>query len=172
MIQDRSDKDVLWHAVYTYPRAEKKVVRRLKRSDIQAYLPLRTVKRKWSDRTAHVEEPLFPNYVFVNVNEAGVLKTLRTNGVSRFVSFNNRRAIIPEDQIETIRWIVRHSSLAGVISDLKTGEPVRIKRGPLEGMEGVCLEDGNRQQMYVQIEAIRQSIRLSISPHDLERIES
>ena len=57
-----------WHALYVRSRAEKKVLAQLEDMGIQAYLPLITHVKQWSDRKKKVEEPLFKSYVFVYSN--------------------------------------------------------------------------------------------------------
>jgi len=160
-----------WHAVYTRPRAEKKVLRRLEQRSIQAYLPLCKEERKWSDRVKTVEVPLFRGYVFVKVGEAGAMNTLRTPGVAQIVTFRGKRAVIPEAQIEGVRQILKSVGSAKVVSHLVEGEKVKVTCGPLEGLEGTCMEDGDRQQIQVKIDAIDRVLRVVISPHDLESLE-
>ena len=58
-----------WHAVYVRSRAEKKVLMQLEDMGVQAYLPLITQMKQWSDRRMKVQEPLFRSYVFVFSNE-------------------------------------------------------------------------------------------------------
>jgi transcription antitermination factor NusG len=169
--EDTGTDEPQWHAVYTRPRAEKKVQRRLQQRSIRTYLPLKTEERKWSDRIKTVQVPLFRSYVFVKVGEAGALKTLRTPGVARIVTFRGKRAVIPEEQIEAVRRILQERNDAKVVSHLVEGEEVRVKNGPLKGLEGTCMEDGDRQQIQVRIDAIDRVMRVVISPHDLESIE-
>jgi transcription antitermination factor NusG len=57
-----------WYAVYTRPRWEKKVAALLLHKGIESYCPLNKVRRRWSDRTKTIEEPLFKSYVFVKTD--------------------------------------------------------------------------------------------------------
>ena len=52
-----------WHALYVHSRAEKKVYERLVEMGLEAYLPLITKMKRWSDRMKKVEEPLFKSYL-------------------------------------------------------------------------------------------------------------
>ena len=61
---DNHDKKY-WHALYVRSRSEKKVLSQLEDMGVQAYLPLISVVKQWSDRRVKVEEPLFKSYVFV-----------------------------------------------------------------------------------------------------------
>ena len=48
-----------WHALYVRSRSEKKVLSQLEEMGVEAYLPLVTKVKQWSDRRKKVEEPLF-----------------------------------------------------------------------------------------------------------------
>ncbi len=48
-----------WYVAYTYPKAEKRVQTRVRELGIDSFLPLRKVRKKWSDRVKIIEEPLF-----------------------------------------------------------------------------------------------------------------
>ena len=58
-----------WYAVYTRPRAEKKVADALTKKKIENFSPINKVIRQWSDRKKIVYEPLFTSYVFIKVSE-------------------------------------------------------------------------------------------------------
>jgi len=83
-----------WFAVYTAPRAEKKVRERFQQSGIEHYLPVQMVTRKWHDRLKKVEQPVLSRPVlawflyFCSVNglpEASLLKFCCPRGCPRFV---------------------------------------------------------------------------------------
>jgi transcription antitermination factor NusG len=56
-----------WYVMYTKPRHEKQVTRQLELLEINSYLPTIKTLRKWADRKKYVVMPLFPSYVFVNL---------------------------------------------------------------------------------------------------------
>ena len=56
-----------WYAVTTRSRHEKVVAEQLWQKEIECFLPLRDVLSKWKDRRKKVRFPLFPGYLFVNV---------------------------------------------------------------------------------------------------------
>ena len=65
-----------WHALYVRSRSEKKVLSQLEEMGIEAYLPLVTKVKQWSDRRKKIEEPLFKSYVFVHSNAKEYLPIL------------------------------------------------------------------------------------------------
>jgi transcription antitermination factor NusG len=129
-----------WYALYTKPRAEKKVDIRLKEKGIESYLPLQKYLRQWSDRKKWVEEPLFRGYVFVKIDYANRIYVLETEGVVRIVSFRGKPAIIPEWEMESIKLLMSSDYNQKVqlekMNNIKIGELVKIKSGPLTGVIG------------------------------------
>ena len=76
-----------WFAVQTRPRFEKKVAVDLQEKGIHSFVPLRAVKRQWSDRKQVISLPLFPGYTFVRIppEQDARVAVLRTYGVTNFV---------------------------------------------------------------------------------------
>ena len=86
---------------------EKQVYEDLINRSIEAFLPIYKVRRRWSDRYKIVEEPLFKNYLFVNVDyDRRYYDTLRPYGAVAFVMFDGKPAQIPEHEIESVRTLV------------------------------------------------------------------
>src|SRR5919108_3280134 len=93
-----------WYALYTRPRHEKQVFQELFEKEIEAFLPTYKVRRRWSDRYKVIDEPLFKNYLFVNVDyDRRYYDTLRPYGAVGFVIFDGKPAPIPENEIEAVR---------------------------------------------------------------------
>ncbi|MGB5927061.1 MAG: transcription termination/antitermination NusG family protein, partial [Cyclobacteriaceae bacterium] len=72
-------------------------------ADIEAFLPLTTVIRQWSDRKKKMTVPLFPNYIFVRLDLKEKYRVLQTDGVVKFVSIQGVPCKIAESEIETIK---------------------------------------------------------------------
>lgn len=152
-----------WYALYTRARSEKKVLLELNYAGIDAYLPLITHVRQWSDRKKKVEEPLFRSYIFVHIQEDEFYKTLNLPGAIRFISFENKAVAIPEKQIEAIRYFVNDpEGLSENNQLLPEGQLVKVKSGPMEGLIGRLIRYKNKFRLLVLIEAIGQTITLNI----------
>jgi transcription antitermination factor NusG len=159
-----------WFAVYTNPRAEKKVNAEFIYQGIESYLPLQRTLRFWSDRRKWVEEPLFKSYIFVHISENQYFHVLNTTGVVRYVTFEGRAVPIPEKQIEAIRYFLSETDAPQEKMDLQgfeQGMNVEITRGPLKGLTGQIVNHPGQQRVRVEIEALGQFLNLTISPRDL-----
>ncbi|MFQ5707394.1 MAG: UpxY family transcription antiterminator [bacterium] len=165
---DRSAR--YWYAIYTRPRFEKKVNTELLGKGLQAFLPLRSVTKYWSDRRKKVDEPLFPSYVFVCANLRERYDSLQSRGVIRMVSFAGRPARIPEDQIQSIHRILEHGYDPEPFDYLTRGDQVAVVSGPLRGMKGIFLERRGQNRLVISIDAIRQSVAVEIERGHLRRL--
>jgi transcription antitermination factor NusG len=156
-----------WHALYVRSRAEKKVLSQLEESGYKAYLPLVLQVRQWSDRKKKVEEPLFKSYVFVYSNEKEYIPILNVYGVIRFVTFEKKAVVVPENQILAIQKFVSDYERGEgykMMNDeeLKVGQKVRIINGPMKGLTGRLETICNKRHLIVYIDVVGQSIPVHI----------
>ncbi len=164
-----------WHALYVRSRAEKKVLSQLEDNGFQAYLPLITQVRKWSDRKKKVEEPLFKSYVFVYSNEKEHIPILNVYGVIKFVTFEKKAVVVPENQILAIKKFVNEYESGEEYkmqnnADLKEGQMVRIINGPMKGLVGRLDTIRNKRHLIVFIEVVGQYIPVHLPRAKVEPV--
>ena len=164
-----------WHAVYVRSRAEKKVLMQLEDMGVQAYLPLITQMKQWSDRRMKVQEPLFRSYVFVFSNEKEYIPILNVYGVVKFVTFERKAVIVPKNQILAIKKFVEdyeHGEELKMLNneDLKEGQLVRIITGPMKGLTGRLDTIQNKRHLIVFIDVVGQYIPVHISRAKVEPV--
>ena len=134
-----------WYAVYTKPRWEKKVADLLTRKQLVNYCPLNKVLKQWSDRRKMVHEPLFPGYVFVQLDPSELSKARATEGVLNFVYWVGRVAVIRDEEINSIRgFLSEHKQVKLEKVPLHVEDEVRIESGPLRMLEGTVQQVGPR----------------------------
>jgi len=95
-----SGEECRWYALYTCPRHEKFVQKQLTVRAFEAYLPLYRSLRRWNDREAWIDLPLFPGYLFVRVGHNARARVLAVPGVVHVVSFRGQPASLSEDEIQ------------------------------------------------------------------------
>jgi len=149
----QSDK-LRWYAVYTAPRAEKKVSERFTQEAIEHYLPLQTVKRRWSDRVKEVLVPVVNGYIFVQIPITDFRKVTTIYGAIAFVREGGQPVAIPDKQLEGFRFMVEHADEPVEYSQesFEHGEAIIITKGPLEGMMGELVEIKGKHQVVVRLE--------------------
>jgi len=163
-------EDLTWYVVYTYPKMEKKIFSNLVKQSINAFLPFQRVVRQWSDRKKKLEIPLFPNYVFVQVPEKERFKVFNVPGITRFVSFDGKPAVVSDHEINPIKQIVNNDIQFEHEVSFSSGDRVKVVHGPLAGLEGVLLEKKGGSRFGLHFTSISQSISVDIQYNLLERV--
>jgi transcription antitermination factor NusG len=157
----------LWYAAYTLPRHEKAVAEQLALRHVETYLPLYFSVRRWAQRRALVQVPLFPGYVFVHISGGDRIRVLEHPSVLRLVTFNGRPAPLHAGEIERLQAALEFGK-AEPFPFLIPGKRVRVKSGPLAGLEGIILRRKGRTRLVVSVEAIHRSIVFDLDAPDLE----
>jgi len=149
----QSDK-FRWYAVYTAPRAEKKVSERFSDAGIEHYLPLQTVKRRWSDRVKEVIVPVVNGYIFVHIPSVDFDKVTKVYGAIAFVREFGQPVPIPDNQMDNLRLMVECSDepVEFSIENFERGESITITKGPLEGMSGELIEVKGKHKVLIRLE--------------------
>ena len=161
-----------WHAVYTSPRSEKKVLARLLEQEIEAYLPLQKKLRQWKDRKKWVEVPLINSYIFVKISPKEHLKVLNTVGAVRFIYFLGKAAIIPEWQINALKQLLEtEKEIELSTENFNKGDKIKVISGTLIGMEGELISIKGNKKVIVRIDHIGYSISVNIPLSDIVVIE-
>jgi transcription antitermination factor NusG len=159
-----------WYALLTRARHEKVVAHRLREVGVPVFLPLVTEVRRWSDRRKAVEFPLFSCYVFAKLppTSQARLKALRIDSVLNLVGGHGQGTPIPEEQIDTVRRLIQERLPWQCHPFLKLGERVRIRKGALQGVEGILISRSGESSIVVSIDAIQRSLAVRIEGYDVE----
>jgi transcription antitermination factor NusG len=126
-----------WYAIYTKPRNEKKVADSLNAMGIEAYCPVVTTLKQWSDRKKKVTAPVLPSYVFVCLDAAQRNIVFQVAGVVRYVFWLGQPAIIRAIEIETLKKYLSDDYTAVVQTTLQRGDTLVVPAGPFKGQEGI-----------------------------------
>ena len=160
-----------WYALYTHPRAEKLVHKRLLEIGIETFLPLQKTFRKWSDRKKIVEKPLISSYIFVKTRNKYFPSIYNIIGVVKFVSFEGHPVSIPPKQIDNLRLIINSDAEVEVSSDkFAPGDAVEVISGSLAGLTGELIKIGNKNRVVVRVDRLDQNLILKIPTAFLKKI--
>ncbi len=94
-----------WYGLYTKINSEKKVVELLYRRNIENYYPTRVVTIKGNFGRKKMEQPLFPSYVFIRVEEARLDSIKKFPGVINLLFWLEQPVIIQDSEIEIMKII-------------------------------------------------------------------
>ena len=164
-----------WYVIHTKPRQEHRALLNLQQQGYNCYLPLLAVEKLRQGALMVVQEPLFPRYLFIQLDTGhagqswGPIRS--TLGVSRLVTFGMEPATIHSELVEQLRSL--HATVCASPQRLfNHGDLVQIKEGPFAGIEGVYqMDDGDRRAM-VLIELLSKPSALAISPGSLRKIQT
>jgi transcription antitermination factor NusG len=157
-----------WFAVFTTSHHEKKVSQRFVQQRIENYLPLYSQVHKWTNRRrVTVQLPLFPNYVFVRVDRGQRGQVLQVPGVLAIVGRGYEPTPLPDFEIESLRSGL-HLRKFEPHPTLVEGTRVRIRVGPLDGMEGFLLRKKNNLRVVLTVPLINKSLAVEVDATDIE----
>jgi len=150
-------KDELsWYAVYTAPKAEKKVSERFSQYGIEHYLPLQKVKRRWSDRIKEVIIPVVNGYIFVRILAVDYRKITDVYGALNFIRQDGKPMPIPDNQMSRMRLMVElaEEPVEFCYEQFERSESILISRGPLQGMIGELVELKGKHKVLIRLEGL------------------
>jgi transcription antitermination factor NusG len=167
----RKTTEPQWYAIYTNPRAEKQVHKRLLESGIESFLPLQKTLRQWSDRKKLIEKPLISSYVFVRIGSRSFPVVFKTPGVVKFITFGGKPVSIPQRQIDNLKLLINSDAEIEVTTEsFERGDSVEVVSGSMEGLTGELISIGSQKRVIVRIDRLDQNIVLKIPLSFLKKI--
>jgi len=161
-----------WHALYTRHQHEKIVAEALSCKGFEVFLPQYRTAHQWRDRKKELLLPLFPNYVFIRGGLERMLILVTTPGIHWLLSWGGRPADIPLQEIEAVRRLVESSLQIEPHPFLRFGDRVRIKSGPLEGIEGILVRRVRGFRLVLSVEMLSKSAAVEVDVSIVERLPS
>lgn len=163
-----------WYALYVKSRWEKKVYESLKEISLESFLPQIKTVRQWSDRKKTILKPLFPSYVFVNINSSLEFhKALSVNGACAYIKFGKEYARVTEKEINLIKLLIGDKNISGIETNVtlpKIGEIKKITYGPLNGLDCEIIKADNHNKIIVRIDSLQQNIMATIPSYVLSKV--
>lgn len=159
---------LLWLVAHTRPRCEKKVAEFCQREGLEPTLPLyRSVKTYRGKRLVFLK-PLFPGYVFFRADPARRLKVQQHQHVAAILEPPDPREF--SGQLEAILHALDSEVEVRLAPEVKAGVQVRIKSGPLRGVEGFVAERQGMTEVLLRLDFIGQAAAVKVAADELEII--
>jgi transcription antitermination factor NusG len=159
----------LWHALHTKHQHEKNVTDILAEKGFEVFCPTYAEVHRWKDRRKEVTIPLFSGYLFFADGLHRRIDLLSTPGVCAIVSFGNTPAIVPEEEINAIRLAAASSQRVEPHPFLQEGQKVRVKSGPLSGIEGILQRRKDTFRLVLSVQLLGRSVAVQVEQCDIER---
>jgi len=158
--------DLLWFVAHTRPRREKKLVDYCLKQGISATLPCYDSVHKYRGKTVVFRKPLFPGYVFLQ------LEPEKKNGVRQNEHVANLLDVFDQEtlrrQLEDILLALESDLEVRLAPSIGKGMRVRIKSGPMRGVEGWVEHRYGRSTVLLRMDFISQAAAVKIEADLLE----
>jgi transcription antitermination factor NusG len=161
-----------WYLIYTMPKHEKKVHARLVNLAMNAFLPSRKTLRSWNGRKKYIDEPLFPSYVFVHLEDHhGYWKAMSVPGCISYVRFGKELACVSEQVVDSIRLAIGHEGELHVSDRVfAEGRRVVLSVGRWGHIPCELIEYNNTECVIVRVAPLPHSLLLEIPENNLVKI--
>jgi len=80
--------------------------------------------------------------------------------------------MIPCSEIEAVRRMVGSPLKAEPHPFLKCGDRIRLRGGPLQGLEGILLRKRNVWKLLVSVEMLQRSVAVEVDASMVERVSA
>ena len=158
--------DVRWFVAHTRPRREKKVVEYCDRQQIAATLPCYESAHKYRGKTVTFSKPLFPGYVFLQLEPSRKEVVRQSDHIANLLEVFDQQTF--EKQLQDINLALDAKLGVRLAPAIGEGMRVRIKAGPLQGIEGWVEERYGMTTVLLRLDFISQAAAVKLEADVLE----
>jgi transcriptional antiterminator RfaH len=155
-----------WWVVYTKARQEKALARDLLAREIPFYLPQVKKTSIYGGRRVKAWVPLFSGYLFLFGDDEERIQSLTTNRISRTLYVHDLDRLFTD--LRQVRQLIAADVPLTVEARLDRGNRVRVRRGPLAGLEGTVLTRRGETRLVVSVDFLQQGASVEIEDFMLE----
>jgi transcription antitermination factor NusG len=155
-----------WSVAHTKPRCEKKLVRYCEREQVAATLPCYKVAHRYRGKTVVFEKPLFPGYVFLRITEPERRIIRESDYLANLLVVTDQELLAR--QLGEILVALETNLEVRLAPAIGAGMRVRIKSGPLRGMDGWVEERYGPNTVLLRLDFIGQAAAVKVDALDLE----
>ncbi|MSU62456.1 MAG: antitermination protein NusG [Pedosphaera sp.] len=166
--QNTEQSEVLWFVAHTRPRCEKKLVEFCEREGFQTTLPLYKSVKKYRGKTMTFHKPLFPGYVFLRLVQEQSRKVYQSDYVANLLDVVDQQLF--QQQLGDILEALETQYEIFLAPQIITGSRVKIKSGPLRGMEGFVENRTGMTLVQLRLDFIGQAAAVKMEATELELI--
>ena len=155
-----------WHVLHVKSRQEKALSEDLELRGISHFLPLVRRPRVYGRRKAIIDVPLFPGYLFLKGSREEAYDADRTGRVAQIITVSDQEQL--NSELSQVRRILSEDLPLDPYPFLKEGVRVRVRYGPLEGLEGLIETRHKRDRLIIQVNVLGQAVSMEIDGASLE----
>jgi transcription antitermination factor NusG len=159
-----------WWCLHTKPRQEKAAARDLRTRGVPYYLPqvVRELRTPQGRKTRSIV-PLFTSYLFLLGDERERIEALKGNRLVSMLEVSDQPTLAHD--LRQIHQMLT-SGLAVVPEPvMPVGATVRIKTGPLAGIEGTVMRRGKRDQFVAVVQFLGRGATVDLEDWQVEQVD-
>ncbi len=161
-------KEMIWYVAHTLPRREKKLRDYCEREGLHVVLPSYRSVKKYRGKTKVFLKPLFPGYVFLQILPEHRQKVVQNDCVARLLTVSDQVQFI--QQLSEILQALETELEIVLAPEIGTGHKVKIKSGPLQGLEAWVERRYGFSTVLLRLDFIGQAAAVNVRADDLELI--
>ena len=160
--------ELLWFVAHTRPRCEKKLADYCQREGFPTTLPLYRSVKKYRGKTVTFHKPLFPGYLFLRLLVSQRQKAYQSDYVANLLDVPDQAEF--EHQLNDILFTLEQEVDVRLQPTITPGVKVRIKSGPLQGVEGWVERRKGMVEVMLRLDFIGQAAAVKMDATDLELV--
>jgi transcription antitermination factor NusG len=160
--------DLRWFVAHTRPRCEKKLLQFSEREGLAATLPCYRAAHKYRGKTVVFQKPLFPGYVFLRISVEQRGRIRQSDHLANLLEVADQELFIR--QLENVLRALETDFEIRLAPRIGEGMRVKIKNGPLRGMEGWVEQRYGMNTVLLRLDFIGQAAAVKLDATDLEAI--
>jgi transcription antitermination factor NusG len=158
--------ELRWWVAHTRPRREKKLQEYCRQQGFTVTLPCYDAAHKYRGKTVVFRKPLFPGYVFLQLQLAQVEPVRRNEHVANLLEVFDQETF--QRQLGDILVALDTGLGVRLAPAIGEGTQVRIKAGPLQGIEGWVERRYGMTTVLLRLDFINQAAAIKIEADLLE----
>ncbi|MBW2702157.1 MAG: UpxY family transcription antiterminator [Deltaproteobacteria bacterium] len=161
---DSPPTGLLWYAVHTQSRHERKVENKLVHHGLACWLAEYACWSKRKDRRKRIRRPLFSGYLFVQTRMTAQirLQIIQAPSVVRIVGVGHRPVAIPNQEIESLQRLLSTAPEAEPHPAMRKGQLVQVMEGPLSGVIGRVMTEARGKKIVVTVDLLGRAVAASL----------
>lgn len=151
-----------WYLAYCRPREEGRAYQHLKNQGVESYYPMVEVTRLVKGKRTARMEPMFPSYLFVNVDLETFPATRlnSTRGLRHIIRFGGQWTTIPKELVFNLMCHEDSDELRSKLSKMPNcGDKVLIHDGPFQGLEAIYQEPDGDKRSILLLDMLQSEVR-------------
>ncbi|WP_455815576.1 transcription/translation regulatory transformer protein RfaH [Pseudomonas graminis] len=158
-----------WYLLYCKRGQLLRAKEHLERQAVHCLSPMIALEKTVRGKRTQVNEPLFPNYLFIEFDPESIHTTTisATRGVSHFVRFGNQPATVPLDVIVALQSPIEPT----VENELpQPGDTVIITEGAFEGLQAIFTEPDGEARSMLLLNLLNKQVVRSVGNRQFQKL--